>query len=376
MLKSLALSGALIVLALVLPLTAFANAAPSRRLPESGGLVIPSTTSDVRIERENLSFDLVAESGYAVVVAEYELQNVTNREVSLDLVFIAPDGHELSVSLGPRPLDVRQAEGIKLPEKWLSPSTAIDPLTGDDYAISESMALRGSITNWAFHLDLAPRSRESLRATYRAFLGYDRDRYDYVVRQLAYVLGPANNWAGFGTLDVTVTTPSKYIVKSSPALAKLDESAGVSRYGATFVGIPAEMLRLSTISSAVTREPTLADSWQQPFAVVFPVVAAPVVCLAMRRVFSRVRRVWLAGSGAAVGAFVLMLVIAIALVLLLMYSDTTDMEEVARSSSVLTSGYLLILWIGWAALLLPALAAIVSALLAAIGARGRAHGAG
>jgi hypothetical protein len=376
LLETLALSSIMLILALLLPLTAFANAAPSRRLPESGGLVVPSTTSDVRIEREGLSFDLAAESGYAAVVAEYALQNVTDRAVSLDLVFIAPQGRDLAVFLGAQPLDARETKGVELPQKWLSPSTAVDPLTGDDYAISESMAIRATVATWAFHLELPPRSSQNLRATYRALLGYDRDRYDYVVRNLAYVLGPANNWAGFGTLDVKVTLPSKYILKTSPPLTKLDESGGVSHYGATFEGIPSEILRLATISSAATKEPTLAESWQQPFAIFFPVVAGLFVCLAMRRLFSRVKRVWLAGIGAAVAAFALTLVIAIALMLLLMYSPTTDMEDVARSSSVLTNGYLFILWVGWAAFIVPMLAAIISALLVAVGARSRAHSVG
>ncbi|MDO8671163.1 MAG: hypothetical protein Q7O66_06995, partial [Dehalococcoidia bacterium] len=100
---------------LSVPLTAQANATPSFMLPESGGLVVPTTTSAVRIDRERLTFDLTGDLNQALVKASYDLANVSGQDVSLDLTFIASQSGALVVSLDGSPLAVTESPTTGLP---------------------------------------------------------------------------------------------------------------------------------------------------------------------------------------------------------------------------------------------------------------------
>ncbi|MDO8670784.1 MAG: hypothetical protein Q7O66_05055 [Dehalococcoidia bacterium] len=278
---------------LSVPLTAQANATPSFMLPESGGLVVPTTTSAVRIDRERLSFDLTGDLNQALVKASYDLANVSGKDVSLDLTFIASQSGALVVSLDGTPLVVRESPTDGLPKEWVAITSGIDPLTGQDYDLGGPLDSREGSRAFSFRLQLPAGKSGTLDARYTARLGFDRDRYSYNVHHLAYVLGPAKNWAGFGTLDVSVIVPSRYVLASSPSLNKISNSNGAARYGGTFQGIPGELLRLSTVASAASA----SSDWETGktvLAFVIPLAVALIMCLVYGYLFSRLKRPWLA----------------------------------------------------------------------------------
>lgn len=261
---------ALLLLGLLLagigsPESALANSTPSTVAPSSGGLVVPSTTSDVRIERETLSLDFTSGRTEAQIAASYELVNVSGRDAQLDLLFIAPGGRSLEVALDGVPVDVAETANAQLPAEWLASDRGIDPRSGDEYEMGEHLSGQSRTRAWAFRIAVPAGARKTLTASYRGLLGYDRTRADHVLHHLVYVLGPARNWAGVGELRVTVTAPSDLLVATSPPLPLVEEADGVARYAATFDGIPADLLRVSTMV-----RPSPLDAWVEPVSLWLP----------------------------------------------------------------------------------------------------------
>ena len=83
-----------------------ATARPPALHRRAQGLVLPTTTADVRVDAESLTIDFGEMNYGAQVEARYELANVTARPVSLDVLFIALQGNEPVVTLGGERLPV------------------------------------------------------------------------------------------------------------------------------------------------------------------------------------------------------------------------------------------------------------------------------
>ena len=343
----------------LLPLVASANAMPSQSVPGSVGLVVPTSTRDVRIEREHLSFDLTG-GQQALVRATYELVNTAAKEVALDLLFVAPGSKDFAVTLDGSPIQVSGPVKASLPEEWTASRRGVDPRTGAEYEMPEYVANYSRNQTWSFPLRLGPGQRGTLAAEYEAVLGYDNQRADYVLRHLMYVLGPANNWGGFGTLEVSATLPSQYVFGSSPPLAKVGEADGVARYAATFQGIPTEVLRLSTM-----RVPSPYATWLAPLEFGLPLAAALAIGIVCGLVGKRIRRAWLAWLAAGTAAFLATMVLAPGAVML-----ATSVEPLASAGEDLTGrlgyGYTTLLLL-WMLMLAPLLASLVGGLWAAVG---------
>lgn len=349
----------LLVLSFLVSSTALANATPSKMLPDSGGLVVPATTTEVRIERERLSFDLATVPNWALVNASYEMVNVSGHHVSLDLTFISRQGGKLAVSLDGVPLPVRETATDGLPREWIAPTQGIDPLTGEEYFVDEDMPSRVAARAWTFLLQLPAGATGRLDAQYQALPGYDRERHEYVVHHLAYVLGPARNWAGFGTLEVSVAVPSKYILASSPAMAKVADSDGIARYVATFQGIPSEILRVSTISSAVKDASGPGAALRASLPVALPVAAAALIGVLSCALCSRLKRPGLAG-GAAGGAGLVFTPAVTWLLFAVVPTDPADASELAGNADYMAMALSAIAWTLFTLLLLPVLTGIAA----------------
>lgn len=361
-LLTLILAGLLVAI----PVAVQANAMPARSQPGSGGLVVPSATSEVRIERERLTFDFTGSRQAAGVKAVYELANSSARAVTLDLVFIAPGGQALSLALDGVPLTAREVENVELPKEWVAPNVGLDPRTGEEYDLGQSVAGFNRNHTWAFRLNLPAGGWGSLSADYSAVLGYDNEQADYVLRHLVYVLGPAKNWASFGGLEVSAVLPSGYSLTSAPSMAKVSEDGGVARYAATFNGVPSDLLRLSTM-----RVPSPYVAFVAPIEFGLPVLVALLVAIIAGTLFQRIRRAWLAfflGGGVA---FFATLVLAPVLVM-----AAVSIEPLASAGEDLTSksgyGYMLVM-LGWMVVVAPFASSLVGGIWAGLGARGRAQ---
>lgn len=290
-----------------------ANSTPAWSMPGSGGLVTPARTLDVRIDRETLSFDFTSDIAAPKVKAVYELTNVSGRDATLDLLFIAPSRDAPSLALDGNPLKVEAAPNAQLPVEWLAPRTGIDPRTGEDYPIRDYAGTMGTTVAWAFRLSLPATGRGSMTAEYESRTGYDRNRADYVIRHLGYVLGPARNWAGFGTLEVSATLPDRYLLAAKPDLQRIGDSNGVATFRATFDGVSDEILRLSTISA-----PQPLSPWVGPIGFFFPFLPSVLVGIGAGVLLASLRRWYFAFLAAGTVGYFASAMVAGGLTMLLM----------------------------------------------------------
>lgn len=235
---------------LLAPFSVEANSAPTRWSPGSSGLVVPSTTSEVKIERETLSFDLLSSRSVAEVRATYDLVNVAGRDVELDAIFIGLRGRSLILQKDGSTIPTRSLEEseVELPNQWLYPTHYVDPDSGREANIGAA-AGDGSPGIWAFRLQLPAGAKATLVADYTTVLGHSTRNSN---RDLAYVLGPAKSWADFGTLEVSAILPAGDRLATLPALDRIEEKDGVARYGAKFQGIPSEMFLATLVPGDAT----------------------------------------------------------------------------------------------------------------------------
>ncbi len=314
------------------------------------------------MNRMNL-FDLTGE--VATARASYDLANVSDRDVALDLLFISPIGDDLLITLEGMPLEVHAEPNADLPEEWRLSTRSVDPLTGEEYELNTAATHEPS-SAYSFDVQLKAGARATLDATFTPLLTVDRARHEYITRHLTYVLGPAKNWAGFGTLEVSVAAPSRYVLGASPALRKVGEAGGVARYSGTFDGVPAEVLKLATISNAAVAPRPLWESVKVPIGIVLPIVAAALVGIGLGGWLARIRRPWLAGLAAGGLTFVVSAAIGVGMgALMSVPTAASDPAELSNAADYVGIT-LFVFWVVWVICVLPALAALLGALRAAI----------
>ncbi|HEX2092650.1 MAG TPA: hypothetical protein VHG28_09625 [Longimicrobiaceae bacterium] len=198
----------------------------------SGGL------RSVFIEHERLRIDLrpLAGGGPAEVEAVYRVRN-DGAQRTLDLLFVA-DGltaGEHGVWVDGRPVPSAPGQAGALPASWRTP-TATPALEGGE-AVPYATAGEGTLS---FRVTLPP-GRHEIRVRYPADASaYYKEGRLTAVRQLAYVLAPARDWAGFGGIDVRVELPRGWRAATEPALRR-EGSALVGRWDR----VPADALAIT-----------------------------------------------------------------------------------------------------------------------------------
>lgn len=295
----------------ILALPALANAGPSTRSPSPGGL-IPATTDAIRITNENLTVSMVDENGnpppyyygFARVTAEYTLQNMTDQSVTLTLMYLSPNTKEFSAKLNNEPLETKAGsiDPKDLPDDWKVPSQVLDPLDGE-YELKADVGY-GSLTPYSFDITVGAKQNATLHMEAAQVLGFDAARHLNAIRHFAYLLAPAKNWAGFGTLNITVIVPNDQIFTSSPKLTEQKRDDKTITYTGSFNGIPADALRVATISNQ--------NLWLGSSAVVTVIPNAVVGFLAglagfvLGHLFARNRRAggWEAALSSCLGIFI------------------------------------------------------------------------
>jgi len=174
---------------------------------------------DVFIEHETLRMNLrpLAHGKPAAIEAIYRVRN-DGPVRTLDLLFVAnglaPGASTVAVD-GKRAAAQPGAAGT-LPASWQPPSSTPDPASDSAAALPYEPRSRGALS---FRITL-PAGRHEIRVRYPAEASaYSRNDLT-PVWQLGYVLAPARDWAGFGTLDVrspaTFTHDGEIIPGASP----------------------------------------------------------------------------------------------------------------------------------------------------------------
>ncbi len=178
----------------------------------SGGL------REVFIERERLRIDLrpLADDRPARVEAVYRVRN-DGPARTLDLVFVAAGlaAGEHGVWVDGEPVAGAPAAAGALPPSWRVPGAT--PALDGDGPLAYETGGEGTIS---FRVALGA-GRHEVRVRYPAAASVyvDEDRIT-AAQQLAYVLAPARDWAGFGGVDVRVDLPRGWRAASEPALRR------------------------------------------------------------------------------------------------------------------------------------------------------------
>lgn len=234
---------ALLLLAVLLavPASARGNMAEPYTGPARAGHAAGEPSGGLRqvfIERERLHIDLrpLKDDRPAQVEAVYRVRNDGPARV-LDLVFVAAalaEG-EHGVWVDGRPVASARDTAGALPPSWRVP--AATPALGSDAPLAYEVEGEGTLS---FRVALAP-GRHEIRVRYPATSStwVDEDEIT-AAQQLAYVLAPARDWAGFGGVDVRVDVPRGWRAAAEPELR---------REGDALVGswdrVPADALALT-----------------------------------------------------------------------------------------------------------------------------------
>lgn len=244
MVKVVQAAAAAAAVTLLMPATGLADAAPPWQPGDAVGA--PSgAVKDVFIEHENLSMDLTGLNGFeqgaerANVVASYTLRN-DGAQRGVDLVFVTAS---TDVTGGEVTFDGQQVTGVSgpmgsAPPSWMPPAGTPPLSSGPDipYEVDRPVAI-------TFHIELG-QGLHQLRTRYRALPAQysgDATAYEPHYWQLAFVLSPARQWEGFGSLDVRIQVPAGWSAAVRPGLTRQGDV-----FSGSFSGIPSDAIAVTT----------------------------------------------------------------------------------------------------------------------------------
>ena len=196
----------------------------------------------VFIEREELRLDLrgLTDGSIATVEATYHLRN-DGADRTIELVFVAPDldgsaPGSTQVTVDGVSVEHEVGRGDELP--WQPPTTTPGI---DGRRVTYLTEVRGQLE---FSAPI-PAGRHELSVRYPVRPGINSTAGPTRLWQVGYVLSPARQWPGFGTLDVVVDLPPGWSAASEPPL----ERRGDTLVG-SFAGVPADTLGVTAQAPA------------------------------------------------------------------------------------------------------------------------------
>jgi hypothetical protein len=228
--------------ALLFPSLASANIGPRW---QGDPVVEPKGLKEVAIVHEDLTIDLrpLATMQPARVEVTYRLNNPKGPR-ALELVFVSGTEavSDFEVRLGERQgvgrlLPTREVakSSYNLPKSWLPPRK-VPGISSED----AHYWMRPNASLLAFTVELPP-GPSALTVRYRARAAGAQEDEPVTTWVFPYVLAPAREWGGFGSLDVTVHLPEGWEASSTPGLTR----EGDTLHG-RFEGVPADHLIVAT----------------------------------------------------------------------------------------------------------------------------------
>jgi hypothetical protein len=193
--------------------------------------------AQLEVISEQLAIDLRSladDAGGVPVSVRYEVRN-RGDAVTRALVFVTPGIARGEVLLDGKPVPGAEARTETLPEVWRDMRTP--GIDGGDLQYEVTAEARVL----AFSLALAAGAQHVIEIRYGLVPGWYDTGDLYRSHQIAYLLAPARQWGGFGTLDVRVQLPEGWEAATQPALQR-EGDVLVGR----FLGVPADMLAVTT----------------------------------------------------------------------------------------------------------------------------------
>jgi len=226
-----------LVLSAVMPTAAWANAGP----PHVPGRLVdePNGLDGVVIKHERLRFDLrcLVVGEPAQVEAVYEIENTWD-ERTVDLVFVSGPmaSRSAAVALDDHLIAAVWKNVDALPPDWQVPKST-PAITGEGTLLCEAGT---PLEMPHFTVNLSSGSHQ-LRVRYHAKpTSYSTGSSPALYWQLAYILAPAREWAGFGGLFVHVQVPAGWRFASTLSLTRSgDELTG------SFDELPADAIAMT-----------------------------------------------------------------------------------------------------------------------------------
>lgn len=221
---------AFLFLLLVLPSLAFANMAKPWMEGETVGEPL-GTLKSLSIAKELLELDLrpLAKGDRAQVKATYTIEN-KGKPVTTSLLFVSFALNKGKVSLDGKTVSYTFVKDQPVPKDWKLPANQKPAMQKDPKKI-HGMKFQVTI----------PAGQHTIEVQYPVSNGeFHPTDSMYRKRYVQYLLAPAKRWASFGTLDIKVTTPKRWQLKSN---LKLTQSKQL--WSGTFKGIPANHLLLN-----------------------------------------------------------------------------------------------------------------------------------
>lgn len=234
---------------------------------------------------ERLDIDLRPLAGGASGVPVRVVYDVRNRGPALQrrLIFVTPGIARGAVRLDGDLLAQAEARGERLPEAWRQAHTPGIEGGSLPYEVPEEARVL------AFPVAFAAGARHRIEVTYELQPGWSDTDDIYISHQIAYLLAPARQWGGFGSLHVRVQVPAGWQAAAVPALGRQgDVLAG------RFDGVPADFLGVT-----VRRPPAYRWGWLLPVAAL---AAGLVLGLALIRRLGRRAGGWGRGVALLAGA--------------------------------------------------------------------------
>jgi hypothetical protein len=192
--------------------------------------------AQLEVISEQLAIDLrpLAHGADRVPVSvRYEVRN-RGDAVTRDLVFVTPDFVGGQVLLDGKPVPGAEVRTETLPEVWQDARTP--GIDGGELQYK----VAGAAKVLAFSLALAAGAQHVIEIRYDLAPGWYDTGDLYRSHQIAYLLAPARQWGGFGTLDVRVQLPEGWEAAAQPALQR-EGHVLVGR----FQGVPADVLTVT-----------------------------------------------------------------------------------------------------------------------------------
>jgi hypothetical protein len=280
-------AGALAFLAaLFLGGRARANMAESRAEGSGSGVMVARRSSPLRVDAEDLVFDVAPNLGSARVVATYRFTNPTDAQRVGEVAFVyvrgphafSPDVPDVSIKVDGAPIAWKRITDTDqlTPqlEAWVaahpgavanSPTLSawLDATGGmrDELVVLAArevipQAVAAMEVGWTqlgaprrmtwlvFELKVAAGASQIVEVAYTHVPGFDHETRVNTTYEYEYLLSPAKTWASFGALRLRVTLPPKTWARSSIAWRRDGDD-----YLATLDGLPDGELVFSVMST-------------------------------------------------------------------------------------------------------------------------------
>ncbi len=238
-----------VMLGLVVLVCAWANATQANmakwwRDGEGYGPLAPQSDTHVRVDSEDLSFDVAPSLDRAQVTATYRLTSGDGTPSSADVafVFVAAEGApeaapHASIAIDDLPVPFRVVTDDDLlahatPEEVARLHDAWSTLAGGRHLV------------WlTFRLEVGASATRTVTVRYEHAAGDDTRQAVNTTFTYEYLLSPAKRWAGFGPLHLTIHLPPGTALEAAQSLVRDGDT-----YRADFPGLPEGELTFGVMS--------------------------------------------------------------------------------------------------------------------------------